>query len=362
VSLGRIPRNLKSGRNIIQIVDRRERRTKAIYSVKCIAVLLIALVIGFGIGYWVLPKEPNVLTEEQVRQIVRERPGSMHLEVRPETVEFLNLFLGLREGKMVWIVEYECEGRSTGIPLPEGYDPPPFVRMLAQVVIDAYTGDMASMHAIPLETYVEPMVSVGSKPVDLPLEGDEVRTLIMEDPYVSDFEVKPETVWFLNITSDYAEEVWVVEYHIEGRQAGMDEDPFMPMYFRAVIDRDTGEKISVEKIELEIPENILTEDEVRRIIMEDTVYVNIEVKPETIEFQSLKLVCLRKATQTYVWIVDYEIDGRGTGIVGVRINTATGEEEIVETPFTRMHFQRQVDARTGREIWTRMSTLELDDC
>jgi len=112
VSLSRIPENLKSGRNRIQVVHRGERRTKAIYSIKCIAVLLIALVIGFGMGYWVLPKELNVLTEEQVRQIVRERPGSMRLEMRPETVEFLDLFLSLREGKRVWIVEYECEGRS----------------------------------------------------------------------------------------------------------------------------------------------------------------------------------------------------------------------------------------------------------
>ncbi|MDH5687746.1 MAG: hypothetical protein OEZ48_07790 [Candidatus Bathyarchaeota archaeon] len=346
----------------MEVVHKGERRTKAIYSIKCIAVLLIALAIGFGLGYWVLPKEPNVLTEEQVRQIVRERPGSMHLEVRPETVKFLDLFLSLREGKMVWIVEYKCEGRSIGFYLPEGYDPPPFVRMLAQVVIDAYTGDIISMQTSPMEIYVEPMVLVGSKPVELPLEGDEVRTLIVEDPYVPDLEVRSETVWLLNITFDYAEKVWVVEYHIEGRQAAMGEAPFMPMYFRAVIDRDTGEKISVEKIELEIPENILAEDEVRRIIMEDAAYRNIEVKPETIEFQSLKLVCLRKATQTYVWIVDYEIDGRGTGIVGVRINTTTGEEEIMESPFRRMHFQRQIDARTGREIWTRMSTLELDDC
>ena len=322
------------------------------------------MAIGFGIGYWIIPKEPNMLTEEQVRQIVREHPGSMHLEVKPETIEFLDLFLSLTEGKTVWIVEYQCEGRSVVGPLPEGYDPPPFVRMLAQVAIDAYTGDMASMYAIPLEIYVEPIVSVGSKPVDPPLEGDEVRTLIMQDPHVSDFEVKPETVWFLNITFDDAEKVWVVEYHIEGRQAGLDEAPSMPMYFRAVIDADTGERISVEKIELEIPEDMLTEDEVRRIIMEDAVYVNIEVKPETIEFQSLKLVCLRKATQTYVWIVDYEIDGRGTGIVAVRINTTTGEEEILESRFTRMHFQRQIHARTGREIWTRLlnSLDEMDDC
>ena len=38
--------------------------------------------------------------------------------------------------------------------------------------------------------------------------------------------------------------------------------------------------------------NILTGEEVRRLIREYTHYINIEVKPETIEFRSLELVCL----------------------------------------------------------------------
>lgn len=65
----------------------------------------------------------------------------MHLEVKPETVRFRSLELVpveerrsiYREIKkmnlttvpdMVWVVEYDCEGRGTGIRQPEEYDPP----------------------------------------------------------------------------------------------------------------------------------------------------------------------------------------------------------------------------------------------
>ncbi len=41
-------------------------------SVEFVALLLIALVIDFGIGYWLLPKQPDVLTEQQVGLIIRE--------------------------------------------------------------------------------------------------------------------------------------------------------------------------------------------------------------------------------------------------------------------------------------------------
>ena len=120
---------------------------------RLVVVLLVALVIGLGIGYWILPKEPNVLTDEQVRQRIRKWPcgTDIHLEVKPETIEFLNLSLDFREGKKVWVAEYECEARSIGFYLPEEYDDIPFSPIVIQVVIDAYTGGPISMQYLDLE-------------------------------------------------------------------------------------------------------------------------------------------------------------------------------------------------------------------
>ncbi|MCW4027036.1 MAG: hypothetical protein NWE76_06105, partial [Candidatus Bathyarchaeota archaeon] len=44
-------------------------------------------------GYGLFPKEPGILSEEQIRQIVIERPRSIHLEVKLETVEFVKISL-----------------------------------------------------------------------------------------------------------------------------------------------------------------------------------------------------------------------------------------------------------------------------
>ena len=117
---------------------------KRTYFIFAVAGLLIGLLIGYGL----LSKEPGILAEEQIRQIVRERPGSMHLDVKPETVEFVNLSLEFREGRRVWVVDYECEGRT--IPLP-GMSIQPFTRMLIRVVRDAYTGGLMYGGPVDLE-------------------------------------------------------------------------------------------------------------------------------------------------------------------------------------------------------------------
>ena len=50
----------------------------------------------------------------------------------------------------------------------------------------------------------------------------------------------------------------------------------------------------------------LTEEEVRRPITE-LPYRRLEVKPETIEFQSLELV---RKDRVYVWVAEYECEAR----------------------------------------------------
>jgi hypothetical protein len=103
-------------------------------------------------GAWAILTRPTrqVLTEEEVRQLILERPGGLHFEVKPETIQFLSLeLLPIEESPLagevdkgelpdkVWVVKYECEGRT--IPLP-GMTLGSFTRKLVQVIIDAYTG------------------------------------------------------------------------------------------------------------------------------------------------------------------------------------------------------------------------------
>ena len=114
----------------------------------CLLFAVAGLLIGFAMGYGLLPKEPGILSEGQIRQIIMERPGSMHLEVKPETVEFVNLSLEFREGRRVWVVDYECEGRP--IPLP-GMSIQQFTRMSIRVVRDAYTGGLMYSGSVDLE-------------------------------------------------------------------------------------------------------------------------------------------------------------------------------------------------------------------
>ena len=213
--------------------------------------VLAGLLVGFIIGYGLIPKEPGILTEEQVRQIIRENPGDRLVAARPETVEFLNLSLGFTEGRRVWVVEYECEGRF----LISSYvlmRIPPLTRILVRAVIDAYTG---------------------------------------EKLYAVSQDVEPRTV------------------------------------------------------------DVLSEKEVRRFIMKDPVpHGFVEVKPETIDFRSLGLVCLSRLLQVYVWVVDFEIEGRGIGVYELRVNETTGELEALENPFHLMRFYDIIEARSGRSV------------
>ena len=83
--------------------------------------------------------------------------------------------------------------------------------------------------------------------------------------------------------------------------------------------------------------------------------MHLEVKPETIRFLTISLDLRKK-----IWVVEYEIEGRGTGIVAVRIDETTGEEEICEPRFTRMLIRVVIDARTGKKI--RMEGGFSNDC
>jgi len=125
-------------------------------------------VVGY-IGYTlVISSRParQVLTEDEVRRLITEHPGALHLEVKPETIEFLSLELVPIEesplaeeiGEMenlpdkVWVVEYECDGRIWDPPKPgEEVTLPPFTPKFVQVVIDAYTGQKISCRAEDVE-------------------------------------------------------------------------------------------------------------------------------------------------------------------------------------------------------------------
>lgn len=146
---------------------------------KRVAVVILITIVSAAVVAWVISSLParQVLTEEEVRQLILEHPSTMHFEVKPETIELLSVELVLVEESpliadanktiiyedseeidyletlpdKVWVVEYECEGRGMGIYLPEEYDPPPFTRQFVQVVIDAYTGLKISYHAEDVE-------------------------------------------------------------------------------------------------------------------------------------------------------------------------------------------------------------------
>ena len=71
--------------------------------------------------------------------------------MKSETVEFLSVeLLPIGESSLsnmqkkdsssdkVWVVKYECEARTSGLP---GMTPPPFTRHFIQTVIDVHTGE-----------------------------------------------------------------------------------------------------------------------------------------------------------------------------------------------------------------------------
>lgn len=97
-----------------------------------LAALAIGLIIGWGLGYAVPNERPSILTEEEVRQTVRES-CSQNLRVDPETIEFLSLHL---IDEQAWLVEYRC----LPPPWPNGDDLPSLGPWFIRVVIDAQTG------------------------------------------------------------------------------------------------------------------------------------------------------------------------------------------------------------------------------
>lgn len=127
---------------------------------KRVAVVIFIAIVSAAVAAWAISSRParQVLTEEEVRRLIREHPGDIHFEVKPETIEFLYLELvPIEESPLaeeisemenlpdkVWVVEYECDGR---VWLGTISPPPPFTRKSVQVVIDAYTGQKISCHA-----------------------------------------------------------------------------------------------------------------------------------------------------------------------------------------------------------------------
>jgi len=127
---------------------------------KRVAVVILIGIVSAAVAVWAILSRParQVLTEEEVRRLITEHPGILHLEVKPETIEFLSLRLvPIEESPLgedikkienlpdkVWVVEYECEGR---VWLGTIGPPPPFTRKFVRVVIDAYTGQQISSHA-----------------------------------------------------------------------------------------------------------------------------------------------------------------------------------------------------------------------
>ena len=105
-----------------------------------------------GTGYG----EPNVLTEEQIRQIIREHQYA-RFQVKPETI--MDRSLQLLHDK-VWVVEYGCEARF----LPASSDPHSlycgifaFGPWIIRVVIDAQTGAFLDHYFERLVDTVEPL-------------------------------------------------------------------------------------------------------------------------------------------------------------------------------------------------------------
>jgi len=97
--------------------------------------------------------------------------------------------------------------------------------------------------------------------------------------------------------------------------------------------------------------NLLTDNDVRNLIVKDRwFHPNWEFNFETLEFRSLALICLTRVLQVYIWVVDFEIEGRWTGIQGYAVpydEYPPSTEEIRDPPFRRMWKRVIVDARSG---------------
>jgi len=218
-----------------------------------LAALVLGLIIGLGLGY-AFPIEAGILTEQQVRETIRQSPGWEDLDVKPETIRFLSLSLGLREGERVWVAEYECAGRYW---LVGRMSTPPYARIFMRVVMNARTGERVFIesHDLPF-------------PENL-LTAEDVRSKIVEeldsrDPYVlkglSSIELKRETVEFRSFvlvcsmrhtpSETYR---WFVEFEGEGRSRGglvgynlitgeieEVEPSFKRMLFRMTVDARSG--------------------------------------------------------------------------------------------------------------------------
>jgi len=103
---------------------------------------------------------------------------------------------------------------------------------------------------------------------------------------------------------------------------------------------------------------VLTEEEVRRLITEHPSEPHFEVRPETIEFLSLELVPIEESPLAEeigemenlpdkVWVVEYECDGRvWLGTIGP------------PPPFTRMFVRVVIDAYTGQKISSHAENIE----
>ena len=107
---------------------------------------------------------------------------------------------------------------------------------------------------------------------------------------------------------------------------------------------------------------VLTEDEVRRLITEHPSALHLEVKPETIKFLSLELVPIEESPLAEeigemenlpdkVWVVEYECDGRIWG-------PPKPGEEVTPPPFTPKFVQVVIDAYTGQQISCRAEDVE----
>ena len=94
----------------------------------------------------------DILTIDEVGHLVVERPGSMHFEVKPETINITSIMLVSKDNPSItedyedttelpdrlYVVEYECQGRTSGGPV--GVQPQPFKTCHVKVILDAYTG------------------------------------------------------------------------------------------------------------------------------------------------------------------------------------------------------------------------------
>jgi len=108
-------------------------------------------------------------------------------------------------------------------------------------------------------------------------------------------------------------------------------------------------KLSTSATE-ESARQVLTEEEVRRLIMEHPGAIHFEVRPETIEFLSLELMPIEESPLAEeigemenfpdkVWVVEYECEGRvWLGTIGP------------PPPFTRKFVRVVIDAYTGQQI------------